>query len=481
MKIKYLLLSVFMLVLWSCDTDVVNPNETYPDPYLEIDSGDTDFSSYVSIGASITAGTTDSSLFLLGQTNSYPNILSNVMAMADGGEFTQPYMNDNVGGLTLGGNLVPGTNVRLYFNGAGPVPVNGIPSTDVSNIVPGPYNNLGIPGMNAIHALAPGYGNIAGLSAGLANPYFVRMASSPGTSILEDALAKAPTFVSIWLGGNDALRFATSGGVTPLSPSAEFDLGISSTVGALAQSGADGVLINVPDVTAIAYLNTVPYNPIPLDAATAEMLNQGFQAYNGALMLVQGLGLISAEEAAARTIVFAAGQNAVTIEDSDLTDLSFLGLPNFRMATASDKIVLPASSLLGTTVDGNPLQINGLTVPLADNLVLTENEVMEAQVAVGSYNGTISALASQFGWAHFDSQAALNQIVNTGMPMDDFILTGDLVFGGFFSLDGVHPTARGNAVIAKLLMEEIDATYGSNLSDAGLNIGDYPTNYPNGL
>ena len=86
-----------------------------------------------------------------------------------------------------------------------------------------------------------------------------------------------------------------------------------------------------------------------------------------------------------------------------------------------------------------------------------------------------------FGWAHFDSQAALNQIVNTGMPMDDFILTGDLVFGGFFSLDGVHPTARGNAVIAKLLMEEIDATYGSNLLDAGLDIGDYPTNYPNGL
>ena len=47
-----------------------------------------------------------------------------------------------------------------------------------------------------------------------------------------------------------------------------------------------------------------------------------------------------------------------------------------------------------------------------------------------------------------------------------------------FSLDGVHPTARGNAVIAKLIMAEIDATYGSNLSDAGLDIGDYPTNYP---
>jgi len=210
-------------------------------------------------------------------------------------------------------------------------------------------------------------------------------------------------------------------------------------------------------------------------------LNGGFAAYNGALMMLQTVGLISGEEAAARTIVFVAGQNAVTIEDSDLTDLSVLGLPNWRMATAADKIVLPASAVLGTTVGGDPTQINGVSVPLADNLVLTATEVMEAQSAINSYNATISALASQYGWAHWDSHAVLNQVVNTGYPMDTFNLTGDLVFGGLFGLDGVHPTARGNAFIAKLMMAEIDATYGSNLSDAGVDIGDYPTNYPNGL
>ena len=91
MKIKYLLLSAFILVLWSCETDIFNPDEVYPDPYLEIDSGDTDFSTFVSVGASITAGTTDGSLFLAGQMNSFPNILANVMSMAGGGEFTQPY------------------------------------------------------------------------------------------------------------------------------------------------------------------------------------------------------------------------------------------------------------------------------------------------------------------------------------------------------------------------------------------------------
>ena len=479
MKIKYLLPSVLILALWSCETDVINPDEVYPDPYLEIDSGNTDFSSYVSLGASITAGTSDASTFLLSQVNSYPNILANVMSMAGGGEFTQPYVNDNVGGLTLFGNVIAGP--RLYFNGAGPVPVDGTPTTEVSNIMPGPYNNLGVPGMQAIHALAPGYGSLDGLLAGQANPYFVRMASSPGTSILEDALAQSPTFVSVWLGGNDALGFATSGGTTPLTNPGDFDFAIGTTVGALAQTGADGILINVPDVTSIAFLNTVPYNAIPLDQATTDLLNGAFVTYNGALQVVQMLGMISAEEVAARTIVFVAGQNPVTIEDSDLTDLSILGLPNWRMATADDKIVLPAMTVLGTTVGGDPTQINGVSVPLADNLVLTANEVMEAQAAINSYNGTISAMASQYGWAHFDSHAVLNQIATSGYPMDDFNMTADLVFGGLFSLDGVHPTARGNALIAKLMMAEIDATYGSNLSDSGLDIGDYPTNYPNGL
>ena len=60
-------------------------------------------------------------------------------------------------------------------------------------------------------------------------------------------------------------------------------------------------------------------------------------------------------------------------------------------------------------------------------------------------------------------------------------MTGDFVMGGLFSLDGVHPTARGNALIAKLMLAEIDAHYGSNLSDVHLDVGDYPTNYPDGL
>ena len=477
MKLKYLFLSFILIAFTGCDVDKDSLEGI--SVYVDIDSGDADFERFVAIGASITAGYTDNALFQVGQMNSYPNIMAGVMAHADGGVFTQPYTNDNVGGLLLFGNQIAGP--RLFFNGAGPAPVSGTPTTEVSNIMSGPFSNLGVPGAQALHLLAPGYGSMAGLMIGQANPYYVRMASSEGASVVGDALMQAPTFIALWSGGNDALGFAVSGGTSALTAPAAFDFAFGTTMAMLASSGAGGIVANIPDVTSIAYLNTIPYNSIPLDAGTAQLLNGGFAAYNGGLQVFAGMGMISASEAAARTIVFAAGMNAVTLEDDDLTDLSFFGVPSYRMATANDKIVLTAATFLGTTVGGNPTQINGVSVPLANNWVLTESEVAEAQAAVNSFNGTIQGVTSQYGWALFDANAVLNQVVGPGLPMDDFVLTGDLVFGGLFSLDGVHPTARGNAAIAKLMIEAIDAHYGSNLSDVSLDIGDYPTNYPDGL
>ena len=143
----------------------------------------------------------------------------------------------------------------------------------------------------------------------------------------------------------------------------------------------------------------------------------------------------------------------------------------------NDKIVLPAIGLIGTTVDGNPTQINGVSVPLADGIVLSYDEIAETQTATAAFNATIAALTSQYGWAFLDAHALLNEAASTGVAFDDYVMTGDLVFGGFFSLDGVHTTARGSALIANGMMEAIDAHYGSNLSDAAVKAGDYPTNY----
>ena len=490
MKIKYLLLSVFMLALWSCETDVVNPDEVYPDPYLDIDSGDADFSTYVAMGEGITAGMTDNSLFMAGQMNSYPNIMAGVMSMAGGGEFTQPYTNDNVGGMLVGGNQVWGP--RLFFNGAGPATVSGNISNEATSTMPGPYNNMAFPFVNGIHMVAPGYGSLAGLAAGAANPWFVRSASSDGATVLGDAAGQMPSFVTV-MPGNDFYAYAafgaSGGGGTMLdltSPQGML-VGVGATLQTLGAMVPSGVVTTLPAPTNTPQWNTVPWNSIPLDQATADQLNAQLAApYNGAVAAAALFGIISPEEAALRFVNPVAGQNGVLIEDESLTliDLSALGgpvLPNIRQANANDKIGLFALPVLGTPVDPtNPALIMGVSVPLPDAMTLMGSEISDIQSQLATANAAISASVPN-GWALFDLGGLYNEVVTTGVFEDDFNMTGDLVFGGFFSLDGYNPTSRGSALIAKKMMEAIDATWGSNLSDAGLDIGDYPTNYPDGI
>ena len=481
MKIKYLLLSVFMLALWSCETDIENPDATYPDPYLEIDSGDADFSTYVSMGGGLAAGWTDGSLFMAGQMNSFPNIMAGVMSMAGGGEFTQPYVSDNVGGILVGGAEFWGE--RLYFDGAGPAGVSGNITTEATSTMPGPYNNMAFPFVNAIHNVAPGYGSLAGLSQGLANPWFVRSASSENATILGDALAQQPTFVTV-IPGDDFSAWALFGG-----PTAEVDLtsaqgmftGVGATLQTLGASVPGGVVTNLPDPSNTATFNTVAYDAIPLDQATADMLNPAFAAYNGGLAAAAAFGLITADEAAARTISWAAGNNPVLMADEYLTDLSALGLPSLRQTTADDKINLFGAQFLGAVPDpSNPMGIVGVSIPANDFMVLSSDEIATLQSQLATANGAIAGLVPS-GWALFDLYGLYNEIATTGVYEGEFNMTGDLVFGGFFGLDGYFPTARGYALIAKKMMEAIDNTYGSNLSDAGVDIGDYPTNYPDGI
>ena len=481
MKIKYLLLSAFMFVLWSCETDIENPDANYPDPYLEIDSGDADFSTYVSMGGGLAAGWTDGSLFMAGQMNSFPNILANVMSMAGGGEFTQPYVSDNVGGILVGGAEFWGE--RLYFDGAGPAGVSGNITTEATSTMPGPYSNMAFPFVNAIHNVAPGYGSLAGLSQGLANPWFVRSASSENATILGDALAQQPTFVTV-IPGDDFSAWALFGG-----PTAEVDLtsaqgmftGVGATLQTLGASVPGGVVTNLPDPSNTATFNTVAYDAIPLDQATADMLNPAFAVYNGGLLAAAAFGLITADEAAARTISWAAGNNPILMADEYLTDLSALGLPPLRQTTAEDKVNLFAASFLGTTPDpSNPMGIIGVSIPADDFTILSSDEIATLQSQLATANRAIAGLVPS-GWALFDLHGLYNEIATSGVYEDEFNMTGDLVFGGFFGLDGYFPTARGYALIAKKMMEAIDATYGSNLSDAGLDIGDYPTNFPDGI
>ena len=486
MKIKYLLLSAFMFVLWSCETDIENPDATYPDQYYAPDSGDADFSTYVSMGASITAGVSDNSLFAAGQMNSYPNILAGYMSMAGGGEFTQPYVSDNVGGILVGGQEFWGP--RLYFDGSGPAEVSGTPTTEATSVVPGPYSNMAMPYAVGISYVAPGVGSLSGLAAGVANPWYVRAASSDGATMLGDALMQQPTFVTFEPGNDFAsyAQFGASGfpfGPVVLDGPTGMFAGVVGSIQALSAAVPNGVITTIPDPTSTPDWNTVPYNAIPLDQPTADQINAAFGAVNVGLVVAQSFGLITADEVALRTLTTRVqGANPVLIEDETLTDLSALGLPSWRDANENDKVSLLASTFLGVPVDGvNPATgVWGVTAALPDLGVLLPSEVQEIQTLLATANGAIAGSVPS-GWALFDLHGLYNEIVTTGVFEDEFNMTGDLVFGGFFSLDGFNPTSRGSALIAKRMLEAIDATYGSNLSEVGLDIGDYPTNFPDGI
>ena len=507
-KFKYIFLVALAVSFTACDVNnEFDEMPAVPVVFEDPTPGTADFSNFVSVGASFTAGFSDGSVFLAAQQQSFPAIMANMMANMGGGSFTQPLVNDNIGGLLLGGQQI--SNPRLFFNGAGPAVLPGTPTTEVSSVMTGPFNNMGVPGAKSFHLVAPGYGSVANVPLGLANPYYARMASSPGATVLGDAASQGATFFTISeIGGNDVLGYATSGGSgtvqtgnfdpTTYGPNDITDptlfAGVfTNVVQAMTANGAKGAVVTVPSIVNLPFFTTVPHNAVPLDEATAAALNGAYAAYNanlgaaiGAANAINQLGLTIEEitaEVLKRTINFTAGQNAVVIVDEDLVDTSGLGLPLLRQATADDFLVLTSASFIGTTVGGNPQLINGLTVPLADNWVLTPQEQNNIQVATDAYNAAITNIGTANNLAVVDLDGLLREAATTGTEFDDFIMTTSLVFGGMVSLDGIHLTSRGYALMAKKILEGIDDTYGSNFEASGNvpSADNYPTNYPPGI
>lgn len=470
-------------------------------------SGTANFSNYVSVGNSLTAGYADGALYITGQKNSFPNIMAQQFDFAGGGEFTQPLMDDNMGGLLLGGQQITENRFVLAVGpdgNPGPVRLEGTPTTDVTNKLSGPFNNMGVPGAKSFHLLAQGYGNVAGVPTGAANPYFARFASNESASVIVDAANQNASFFSLWIGNNDILSYATSGGsgvdqTGNMDPSSYGENDItdpnvfasvySTQVEILTARGAKGVLINIPEVTSIPYFTTVPTKAIPLDAATAAQLNAQFNAYNTEVLPgLAGMGVISPEEAALRMINFAAGQNFPITTDDDLTDLTAIlqgppfNLPapsaallgQLRQVNSDDLIVLTASSVLGSTPDpSNPQGIIGVSIPLGDEFVLAKTEQVRITAASDSYNATIQALARAKGLVYVDAKSELAKLSNGGISFDGGMLTSQFVTGGAFSLDGVHPTPRGYAFTANVIIQAINNTYDATIPM--VNIGNYNT------
>lgn len=519
-NIKWLLFASLSIV--ACNDDDTTVAEE------PVTAGSANFSTYVALGDSFAAGYSDGALFKKGQLNSYPEILAGQFKQAGGGNFTSPLCgDDNIGGLLFMGTPIQGSrNVILGMNAngtpkIGPLPV--APITEVTAHLTGSFNNMGVPGAKSYHLGAAGYGNTAGVPSGAANPYFARFSSAPSTSVLADALTQQPTFFSLWIGGNDVLSYATSGGTgvdqtgnmnpatyggNDITDPAVFDNVFSGLATQLATSGRKGVVANLPYINTLPHFTTVPTNPIPArPVAEATQLNQLFGAINQittAMSLPNRFSTITIDDNNTTTVE---ATNPLLIVDETLADLSTqitaVLTPSLGLTTATylgglygrarharntagdrDYILLTTQGLISPPNNiqpGAPAPFNarGVTYPLQDAQVLTADEASKIKVATDAYNISIKAAAEANGLAFVDAKAVMERLVSGGMRFGNHHLSASFVTGGVFSLDGIHPGARGYAMIANEFMKAINAKYGSTLRE--VDLGQYQIQYPASL
>lgn len=491
MKKRILFTSLIAATLvFSCEQEIA---ELQPPAEPSGEPGSADFTMFVSIGNSLTAGFQAGALFNVGQANSYPAIMAKQFAIvSNNDEFNQPDIN------SVNGCYNPTTCSRgrlVLFDPDGTGPKTPAPAPAGTPGIPAPYNtsdvitpfggdktklnNFGVPGILLGQALIPDTGNPA---SPFFNGLWARFASQPGAkTILDDAIAKNPTFFSFWLGNNDVLGYATTGGsgAVGLTPSTTFQAQYTTAINQLLNANANikGIVATIPDVTTIPFFTTVKFNAVPLDAATAGAVNAGFAGYNAALTGIQSfppanlaaLGLSVAGLESRKVSFAASATNSILMNDESLVDLgnAFDALQGAgainatqraqlapyeqaRQANNGDIITLSAGAILGTTVGGNPQLVNGVSVPLADQYVLHPLEITAIKDATVAFNvsivGIVAANSSRLALA--DVNAKFTSVVTRtttsvdGVPVNATFAPPT----GLFSEDGVHLTTEGRLI-----------------------------------
>lgn len=419
-------------------------------PSIDIDTKggnpeNVDFSKYIAVGNSLTSGYANSGLSLKGQEQSFPNMLAQEMKKVGGGEFLQPYF--------------PAEN----FNGSGflylKALVNGQPQlgtvTDhlairgqTSDKKPlyikytGPINNLGVPGMRLDLAFAPGMGTL--------NPYFERLLPDNETATkkyVDFATTKDHTFFSFSLGNNDVLGYATNGAVTTdatntLIAEQTFAGLYTEFISRLTSKEQKGVVATIPDVTAVPYFTTVT-----------------------------------------RQALLAGANAALAAKDPKLPPFENIYIKTKttpRAATDKDMFILPFSSagLLGrqdlkdpATGIVNPYPYGlYLQNPVGDNFVLDEAEAKMVQDRIVALNTTIKQIADSKKLAVADIYSFLNK-VKSGYQINGIAISNKYITGNIFSLDGVHLTPMGYAIMANVFVDAINAKYSTKLGK--VNVSQY--------
>ena len=415
-------------------------------------AGDADFRSYLAIGNSLTAGYADGSLYATGQLNSYPQRLFEQFTQVAApygaqGDFKQPLLvTDNgypaaklllsmvypcVGDSTLSAINLPG-----YTQDA----------ADAKRVT-GQINNIGVPGIRVADYPVSGYGGVNAYAARFYND----VTKTPQDELVYRVNNTHPTFFTMWLGANDVLGYATAGGQgdgsgnaapafanfynrNDITPTAIFDTAYEHAVATAVSTGAKGALINIPDITTIPFFTTIPINGLTI---SRQSLADSLNAFYGNSIDYK----------------FALGSNYFVVRDHN---------GNMRQSVPGELI------LLTTPSDSLTCAGWGSVKPIPQEYVITTEELQNIRNATQRFNDIIKGVAFRRNLAYVDMYSYMSTL-QSGITYNGIMYNAQYVSGGAFSLDGVHLTPRGYALVANKIIETINSYYHSTVSPVNVN------------
>ncbi|WP_445666725.1 SGNH/GDSL hydrolase family protein [Fodinibius sp. AD559] len=422
-----------------------------------VDTGDADFSSYVAVGNSLTAGFQNNALYQSGQKYSFPNLLARQVNQSE--NFDQPLVSDP--GISSGNGRIELTNLE---------PVETTTNSSMgspTNQAEKPFSNLGVPGAVLVDYVNPNNsGDLKERATNESHPaynpfYGIVMEQSElakDAPNLHNQVAKQqPTFITFWLGNNDVLGFVTSGGEgQSITDPNNFSQLYQGSVQAMASTGANVVVYTIPDVTTIPY---VFYLRTQLEQQGAIVFNDETQSYQ--LVTEQGnLDIYIETDGGSRVMRQA--------------DFPLLSAQSYFAKVQAEEIQPPVQP----------------QTAIPDELVLDgpaggpqgSSELEQAAGAIQQYNATIENSASSAGFTVVDINQIFAETFNSFQSSggENGYQTNDLnlrpVPGELFSFDGVHPTNRGSAVIANETIEAINNSMNAGIEQ--INVSKIPEGFP---
>ncbi|MCR4417545.1 MAG: SGNH/GDSL hydrolase family protein [Ignavibacteria bacterium] len=358
-------------------------------------TGSVSFERFVTLGNSLTAGYQNGALYESAQMYSFGKLIADQVGAA----FEQPLVADPGTGGRLELQGLTSTGIQIYVN-----PNQGQPKNYNLNR---PYNNLAVPGA-FLYDIANATSSTTCYSyvfGGQANPLFDLVLRGQGSQLTQ-AKALNPTLITLWIGNNDILGHATSGGTVPYTPEANFAFLYNALATELANTGSKVVVANIPDVTAIPFFTTV-----------------------GPTLYAQGITAVWAVRGVGDTVPVNVLTNYLTLRASDLL------------------------------AQGKGMSEKN---PLPNSVVLDSIEAANVKNVISNYNATIASVAAAKGFGLVDANALLNR-ARTGITENGIRFTTQYVTGGLFSLDGVHPTNRGYAIVANEFIKVINQKWGASI------------------